>query len=150
MRKGLGVLFIAAFLVASTNTVYGLSSYATSFKNKYPSSPLSALSTTSGVAGNLCTVCHGPSGGTRNSFGSDFASSSIGNHTYNTTLENRDSDNDGYTNLAEINAGTFPGSSTSKPGATADTTAPSVTTFSIPTTATTTPRFGLTPEPREA
>ena len=32
------------------------------FKNTYPASPLSTCPRPKGVAGNLCTVCHGPSG----------------------------------------------------------------------------------------
>ena len=124
-----------ALVLGVSGMAQALSGYATSFKTKYPSSPLSSLSTVSGQAGNLCTVCHGVSGGARNTYGSNFASSTIGNHTYNAALEAADSDVDGFSNLAEITAGTFPGNAASKPAA-GDTTAPTVSTFTIPATAT--------------
>ena len=92
------------------------------FNKTYPSA---------GAALKSCVLCHiNPAGGgTRNSFGSDFASASIGNHTFNAALETRDSDGDTFSNITEINAGTFPGDATSKPSTPPppDTTPPAVT-----------------------
>ena len=58
----------------------------------------------------------------------------IGAYTFNAALEALDSDSDGFTNIAEINARTYPGDPASHP-ATADTAPPSVTAFTIPATA---------------
>ncbi len=116
MSKRILTAFIGlGMMLGFSASAYAVSSYATSFKNTYPSSPLSSLSTQSGVSGNLCTVCHGTSGGTRNSFGSAYSSNG---HSF-TAIQNLDSDADGFTNLVEINAGTFPGSSSSKPATSA-------------------------------
>ena len=49
-------------------------------------------------------------------------------------LANRDSDGDGYTNIVEIQAKTYPGDATSHPATGGDTTLPVVTGFTIPTT----------------
>jgi hypothetical protein len=138
MKKLLVIkIAIATFCLLTTfmavGTVFALSSYQNTFNSTYG---------TSGTALNTCGVCHiNPGGGgTRNAFGNDFANASIGNHTFNTALNNRDSDGDTYTNLTEINARTFPGDAASHPttggGGTADTTAPTVTTFTVPSTAT--------------
>jgi hypothetical protein len=61
-------------------------------------------------------LCHpGGNTGSRNQYANDFASTSIGNHTFNATLEARDSDGDTFTNIAEITARTYPGDAASKP-----------------------------------
>ena len=115
--KRIVLIFAAALCLMSglTGVSYGKSSYATSFKSTYPSSPLSSLSTVSGQAGNLCTVCHGTSGTPLNAFGSAYSS----NGRSFSAIQNLDSDSDGFSNLAEINSGTFPGNATSTPGAAA-------------------------------
>ena len=51
------------------------------------------------------------------------------------TIEPLDSDGDGFTNIVEINARTFPGNAASKPAA-SDTTVPTITTFNMPATST--------------
>ena len=106
---------VLALVIGYAGIALAVSSYATSFKSTYPSSPLSSLSTVSGQAGNLCTVCHGTSGGSRNAYGSAYSSNG---HSFS-AIQNLDSDNDGFTNLAEITAGTFPGNASSTPGAAA-------------------------------
>lgn len=85
---------------------------------------------TSGTALNTCTLCH-PGGRTSqlNSFAQDFLGQ---NHAFTASLEQKDSDGDGYSNLAEIQARTFPGDASSKPAS--DTTPPVVTSFSLPST----------------
>ncbi|HZD54748.1 MAG TPA: choice-of-anchor U domain-containing protein, partial [Candidatus Aquicultoraceae bacterium] len=65
-----------------------------------------------------CRLCHFGAPvtfTTLNSFGSHFADVSIGNHTFNDILENTDSDADGFTNIQEIRAETFPGDFDSRP-----------------------------------
>jgi hypothetical protein len=57
-----------------------------------------------------CLTCH-PSGSTRNTYANDWR-----NNRYNfASVEAFDSDQDGFTNIAEINAGTFPGDPNSRP-----------------------------------
>jgi hypothetical protein len=112
------VLVIA---LATAGTAYAVSSYRTAFRAAYPAAV--------GTRIDSCVLCHPSGTGPRNSFGSDFASSSIGNRTFNAALANRDSDGDGSTNLAEINALTFPGDAADKPAA-ADTTPPTVSSTS--------------------
>jgi hypothetical protein len=114
-KRILAALIGFGMMLGFSTYAHAVPSYATSFKSTYPSSPLSSLSTTSGVAGNLCTLCHGTSGGSRNPYGSAYSSNG---HSF-TAIQNLDSDNDGFTNLVEINAGTFPGTSASKPAAAA-------------------------------
>ena len=122
MKKITALFLLGVVIILGVYSLsYGVPSYATSFKSTYPSSPLSSLSTVSGQAGNLCTVCHGASGGTRNTYGSAYAGAG---HVFS-TIQNADSDGDTFSNITEINAGTFPGNAASKP-ATADVTAPTV------------------------
>ena len=78
--------------------------YLTSFASTYPSSPLPSN----------CLICHTTttaSPSTRNSYGSAY-----GNNSHNfATIAPLDSDGDGFTNLAEITAGTYPGNAASFP-----------------------------------
>jgi MYXO-CTERM domain-containing protein len=73
---------------------------------------------------DTCKLCHPghPFSLTINSFGSDYALDTLGNHTFNQALEDEDSDDDGFTNIQEIEALTFPGDPASQPppGATLD------------------------------
>ena len=84
---------------------YAQSPYLSSFNSTYG---------TSGTVLNTCNLCHPnyPNSFARNGFGSDYAS---GGHLFNATLEGKDSDGDGFTNIQEINARTFPGDPNSKP-----------------------------------
>jgi hypothetical protein len=131
-KFSLGIVVILCLMITAIvgyGVAYASSSFLTQFNGKYG---------TSGTVLNTCGICHiNPSGGgTRNSYGSDYANASIGNHTYNAALEARDSDGDSYNNITEINARTFPGNASSRPGVTSDTTPPTVTAFSIPPTGT--------------
>ncbi len=120
LRITIGIgLFLSIFPAA-----FALSSYLTTFVNTYPAAKSTSL--------NSCVLCHvNPAGGgTRNAYGEAFRTAG---HSF-TAIEAADSDGDGYTNIQEINAGTFPGDSTSHPGGTTDTTPPTVTSFTIPST----------------
>jgi len=98
---------------------YGKSTYLTSFNSTYG---------TSGTVLNTCVLCH-PGGKTSvlNSYATSYKNN---NHSY-PAIANIDSDGDGFTNITEINARTFPGDATSHP-APSDTTPPVVTGFVIP------------------
>jgi hypothetical protein len=117
-------IFLAAVIAATTlASAYGVGSYLSSFESTYSAAVGSSIDT--------CTLCHtSSSGGSRNSYGSAYASNGYSFKA----IESLDSDGDGFTNLAEIKALTFPGSASSKPAG--DTTAPTVTAFSIPATST--------------
>ena len=93
------------------------------FLTTYPSASSTQL--------NSCGICHvNPAGGgSRNSYGADFANTALGDRTFNATLAASHPDGDGYTNLVEINAATFPGNSASYPAAAGDTTLPTVTSL---------------------
>lgn len=116
---------IIALLIAwMAGSALALSDYLTSFNTQYG---------TAATALNTCALCHptggGNNAGNQNSYSIAYAAAG---HNF-TAIENLDSDGDGFTNIAEINARTFPGDPTSFP---ADTTAPTVTAFTIPATST--------------
>jgi hypothetical protein len=127
MKKFTRTLMAIAIMIGAYGTAFGFSSYATSFKSTYPASPLSALSTVSGQAGNLCTVCHGTAGLPLNPYGSAYLASGFA------AIELLDSDVDTFSNKIEIDAGTFPGNAASIPAGT-DSIKPVVTAFAIPAT----------------
>ena len=68
----------------------------------------------SGPLKNDCTLCHmnNAGGGDRNAFGKDFAQH---DHIIEGALSSIDSDNDGYTNGEELDAGTYPADKSSHP-----------------------------------
>jgi hypothetical protein len=110
------------FTFGTFDYAHAYSSYLSSFDSTYG---------TSGTVLDTCGLCHidPAGGGTRNSYGNAY---SANGHNFK-TIEPLDSDGDGFTNITEINARTFPGDATSHPS-TADTTPPTVTTFSVPST----------------
>jgi hypothetical protein len=130
MKKILGISVLAVLLLGTGSIGYATSSYLSSFLSTYPGTSTTVL--------NTCGLCHiNPAGGgTRNSYGTAYANAA---HNFK-TVEAADSDGDGYTNITEINARTFPGDAASHPsssgGGTTDTAAPTVVTFSIPSTST--------------
>jgi hypothetical protein len=84
---------------------------------------------TAGTALDTCTVCHGPSGPPLNAYGGAFAAAG---HSL-AAIESKDSDRDGFANLVEIDARTFPGNPRSHPpGTGTDTTRPVVKKFRVP------------------
>jgi VCBS repeat-containing protein len=99
------LLACVAFALWAPNAE-AVSGYFSSFQSTYPNSPLSAVSSN-------CSICH-TAVPTRNSYGTAY-----GNNGHNfAAIETQDSDGDGFTNIAEINAGTYPGNSSSVPAAT--------------------------------
>jgi Bacterial Ig-like domain len=108
--------FVIAGMLVAGGTAHGSSGFLTTFNTTYG---------TAGTALDTCSVCHIGIPTPRNNFAADFADAAIGNHTFNATLDGTDSDGDGFTNLAEIMALTFPGDNTSFPAA-VDNTAPTV------------------------
>ncbi len=128
MKKKVGILLLVmAFTTGFSAVAFASSSYLTQFRSKYGT----------GITIDNCSLCHPGGNGSAtnlNQFAKDFASATIGNYTFNTALENRDSDGDGFTNIAEITARTYPGDAASKP--TGDTAPPNVTAFTIPSTST--------------
>jgi len=111
-------------------------SFMGSFRNKYPA--------TVGTQLDSCSVCH-TNIPRVNSYGDDYDSHG---KSYS-AIESLDSDSDGYTNLQEIQALTFPGDRKSHPVPTATATpTPTHTPTSTPThtpTPTQTPTPTLTP-----
>lgn len=133
-RAGTNYILWLAFLSTGLATAYATTSYMNGFRTAYPAAVGSQI--------DSCGLCHvNPAGGgTRNSYGEAFRTAG---HSF-TAIENLDSDGDGFTNLQEIQALTFPGNAASHPAVTpppppsgADTTPPSITAFSIPSTSTT-------------
>ena len=109
--------FLFTFLAVITglalfSTAHARSSYRTQFNTTYPAS----------TAIGTCTLCH--PGGDTGSFNGYADAFSANNNNYR-AIETLDSDGDGFSNITEINALTFPGDATSRPAA-ADTTAPTV------------------------
>jgi hypothetical protein len=127
MKKKISICFLAMAITLGTYIMaYGLSSYKTQFNARYG---------TTGTAIDQCILCHATNNGPQ------VPSTEIPPNPYGVALESNglnfaaaeplDSDGDGFNNITEINARTFPGNSASKP-ATSDTTPPSVTAFTIP------------------
>ncbi len=119
------ILRVMAFAIGTIATAFASSSYLTQFVNTYPATSSSQL--------NSCLLCHttAAGGGSRNAYGTDFANNG---HNFK-NIEALDSDKDGFTNIAEITALTFPGDAASHPAGPADTTPPTVTAFTMPSTA---------------
>jgi hypothetical protein len=111
------ILLAAAFFICSLVIGYAYNSYMNAFNDTYPASPFV----------DNCNVCH-TGGSNLNSYASDFASHS---HSL-TAVADLDSDGDGFSNLVEINAGTFPGDPQSTP---ADELPPTVA-LTLPSTTT--------------
>ncbi len=124
----IGALAIVAGVLAMFGgQAHAVSSYLTSFNSQYG---------TSGTALDTCNVCH-TSPPSRNSYGAAFASNG---HSF-TAIANLDSDGDGFTNIAEITARTFPGDANSKPAVTPP---PPPTDTTTPTVSSTSPVAGAT------
>ena len=97
-----------AVLVGTALSVLALGSYLTNFNAQY-----NAQYQTAGSKLDSCILCHGASGPPNNPYGADYAANG---HDF-ASIEQLDSDGDGYTNLDEITAGTFPGDPNDFPNA---------------------------------
>jgi hypothetical protein len=122
-RKIVIPLLAMVFVTGVFSLAQANSTYSGYFNSAYPSSSLAG-------AGN-CAVCH-TSVPNLNPYGSDFKSHGK-NQAALTAIASLDSDGDGSNNKVEIDAGTFPGDSSSHP-VVSDTVAPTVTAFSLPPT----------------
>ena len=115
------ISLLAMFFVTG---VFGLaranSTYSGYFNSAYSSSSLAGPSN--------CAVCH-TSVPSLNPFGTDFKNHGKSQAAL-ASIESLDSDGDTFPNLAEINAGTYPGDPNSHP-VVSDTIAPTVTGFNI-------------------
>ena len=89
------ILCLTMTVLVGYGVTYASSGYLSQFNTRYG---------TSGTALNTCSVCHTTTP-SRNSYGSAYGS----NNRNFATIEPLDSDGDGFTNIAEINARTFPG-----------------------------------------
>lgn len=112
------LLSVMALLLMGTGgpSAFALSSYLSNFNTRYG---------TSGTKLNTCGLCH--TSATNPSLSFNAYGNAVENQIANvgvaiaaalTAIEPLDSDGDGYTNLAEITARTFPGDATDKPAAT--------------------------------
>lgn len=134
-HKLLVALCLVAMLASMSGTAHALSSYLTSFNTRYG---------TTATKLNSCLVCHdtSPAGMSWNAYGNavenQIANLGLGIAASLAAIESLDSDGDGYSNLAEIQARTFPGISTDFPVASAPAIAvtPSALAFGSITTGT--------------
>ena len=125
MKRIIKLIVILSILTVSAPLANAMSQYLFIFNNTYP-----AAASTIGMD---CTLCHAVTGGggPPNSYGTDYAG-----HGYSfSDIEQLDSDNDGYSNILEIQALTYPGDPTSHPANTdfvgTPTTGPSPLTVSF-------------------
>jgi hypothetical protein len=107
------IFFILVVITAcSFSIAFAKENYTTSFNNRYGTSGVK-----NGTTLGSCITCHyqldGKGG--ENTYALDYRNNG---HDF-AAIEPLDSDNDGFTNLAEINAGAFPGDPASKPVPTA-------------------------------
>lgn len=120
------VLFLAMVVLIGAPVVSAKSGYLSSFNQNY---------NTSGTKLDTCNTCHtSSSGGSLNPYGRAYSGSG---HNF-ASIETLDSDSDGFINIEEINALTFPGNANDHPQTT------SVTTTTNVTSATPTPTTNVT------
>ncbi len=119
LRGLLALMFVATALASA----YAFNSYLTSFDNTYPAA--------SGKAISDCLLCHVSGSYGLNPYGNAYKAAG---YSFS-AIETADSDGDGFSNIQEISALTFPGNSASYPATPPpDATPPSVTAFSMPAT----------------
>jgi hypothetical protein len=92
-------LALATFIFTDADS---LTSFKIQFNSEYK---------TSGTDLDACITCHKGKPPKRNPYGADFKAARYAFEL----IELKDSDGDGFTNIAEIQAGTFPGDPESKP-----------------------------------
>jgi hypothetical protein len=111
-RKGFTILAVVVFALGTFGFAHATSGYGTTFKTTYSTSPLLKAPNPLDSQGRNCAVCHVDpgGGGTRTSYGEAFLSALTGTAAAAlAAIEALDSDGDGYSNIAEILAGTYPG-----------------------------------------
>jgi hypothetical protein len=123
-----GILILSLILLlVRTSPVIASGSLMTDFTDQYPN--------TAGTRLDSCSVCHTASIPAVNSYGDDYRTQG---HSF-PAVENMDSDGDGYTNLQEIMALTFPGDINDHPSGSSPTATYTPTPTRV-TTATSTPQ----------
>ncbi|WP_321418221.1 hypothetical protein [uncultured Methanomethylovorans sp.] len=109
-------LFLVLIVLIGLPIAAARPTYFAAFKEKY---------NTSGTKLDTCNTCHTSGGGSpRNLYGLAFFDSG---HDF-IAIETLDSDNDGFTNIAEINALTFPGDANDNPQSNSNTNEKPITT----------------------
>jgi hypothetical protein len=125
--KKIGVFMLLCFIAGSIALTYARNSYLTSFHGRYQN-----LYQTMGSALDDCLLCHPSSNrSVLNSFATAYADAG---HDF-AAIESIDSDRDGFSNLEEIAALTFPGDASSYPDPSppaTDNEAPVITWYGIP------------------
>jgi hypothetical protein len=113
-----------ALILAAVSVAQSFPTYTDQFNSLY-----GTAGTSGGTTLGSCITCHNqPAGGGRNDYGADFAAN---NHDF-AAIEGIDSDVDGFINIAEIDAGTFPGDPSDFPvGSPTDTIPPTIQSFTV-------------------
>jgi len=139
-----GALLLLAVMISATKPQLGhaMPTDLAGAVAKYPILSSSAL--------NTCDLCHTASVPNLNPFGAAYKANGR-NDAALTSIEGLDSDGDGFTNIQEINALTFPGNPASVPAAPTATNVPAPTNTSVPNpTATSVPQATATNQPNSA
>ncbi|MBI5101231.1 MAG: cytochrome c, partial [Nitrospirae bacterium] len=102
MKNLLNLLVVTFLVLCGISSADAYSMYLDNVRAAYPNIAGSKLEN--------CNICHNPDY-SRNGFGSDFAANG---HNLG-AIEAMDSDGDGFSNIAEINAVTFPGNASDRP-----------------------------------
>ena len=119
----IGLMAVAAIaMLTFVAPAYAFNSYLSSFHTAYPSAV--------GTRIDNCTLCHLSGGYNRNPYGTAYAAAS---YSF-TAIGSADSDGDTYSNNIEIAGFFYPGDAANHPSPPADTTAPVVSVFTIPST----------------
>jgi hypothetical protein len=113
------LLPVMVVILGHSQQVRAYSDYLTGFEDQYPGTVGSRI--------DNCELCHGAYIGL-NSFALDYTNG----YSY-TAIEHLDSDHDGYENIVEINALTYPGDANDYPGAQATSTPTSTALPPTPT-----------------
>jgi len=110
VRTGIGIA-VAFALILIAAVAFALPNDLTVFKTAYNPKEGTAL------ASAACLTCHAkmPPSKELNPYGHDFLGKKTRDAAALKAIESLDSDKDGFSNIAEINAGTLPGDPASKP-----------------------------------
>lgn len=103
---GMWVLMGVVYLLSQTEAVQATSGELSLATTRYPG--------INGTRIDSCSLCHTSSIPSLNSYGSDYASNGRNSAALG-VIENQDSDGDGFTNIQELTALTFPGNAADPP-----------------------------------